>query len=174
MIIFEPSDCLYWTTYLFNNAIIINLDANIPSTNIYLDTNISNRLPINANIYLPDDIIHLEDNLQEEAFFNYIFSNDTQFVSFMNMIDILYAGKDIIVVTKPDSLLGDLLSSLITHRYGYRCIIINEPEDVMPLISYIEDEKGSFSLPGLACLDKDKDRYAYLITEAQLRSAGEL
>ena len=113
MIIFEPSDCLYWTTYLFNNAIIINLDANIPN------------MPINGNLNLPDEITHLEDNFQEEAYLNYIFSNKSQFSAFMNIIELLYSGIDIIMVTAPNSLLGDLLSSIISHRYGYRCIIIN-------------------------------------------------
>ena len=61
MIIFEPSDCLYWTQMMFPNTILINLDANIPN------------IPINAGLNLPDEIIHLEDNLQEEAFLNYIF-----------------------------------------------------------------------------------------------------
>lgn len=162
MIIFEPSDCLYWTSYMFSNAIIINLDASIQN------------MPINGNLNLPDEIIHLEDNFQEEAYFNYIFSNKPQFVAFMRIIDILYSGRDIIMVTQPDSLLGDLLSSLITHRYGYRCIIINEPEDVMPLLTYTEEEKGSFSLTGLQYLDQDKEKYAYIQMENELRNAGNL
>lgn len=162
MIIFEPSDCLYWTSYLFNDAVIINLDASIQN------------MPINGNLYLPDEIGHLEDNFQEEAYLNYIFSNKGQFTAFMSIIDLLYSGTDVIVVTQPYSLLGDLLSSIITHRYGYKCIIINEPEDTMPLLSYTEEEKGSFSLQGLQLLDQDKERYAYFQMETILRNKGEL
>lgn len=160
MIIFEPSDCLYWTQMMFPNTILINLDANIPN------------IPINAGLNLPDEIIHLEDNLQEEAFLNYIFSNRSLFTAFMNIIDLLYSGIDVTIITKPDSLLGDLLSSIISHRYGYRSTIINVPEDVMPLLSYTEEEKGSFSLLGLRNLDLDKERYAYILMENKLQKAG--
>ena len=159
MIIFEPSDCLYWTQMMFPNTVIINLDANI-------------NIPKNTGLYLPDEIVRLEDIFQEEAFFNYIFSEKRLFASFMGIIDLLYSGVDVIMVIERESLLGDLLSSIISHRYGYRPTIINEPEDVMPLLSYTEEEKGSFSLIGLRNLDQDKERFAYILMEEEYNRNG--
>jgi len=165
MLIFEPADCLYWTRYNYPNINVFELDNNSNIVGMITPLGItSNKL----NIDIPDEIVRLEYSHQEKAFEDYIIYNDGLFLTIMQIITLLYNGEDVVILTKPDSLIFDLLSNLIYNRYGYNCIIINEPEDIMPLSSLSENEKGSFSIQGLSFLDSDNARYAYLVTKMQI------
>lgn len=149
---------------------------------IYLKDNIDiNRLSILNLSSMSEDfervaiIPPLNINVQESdrfdsEYFNYIFSNDTIFLEFMKIIMALYYGYDVyIIVTQEPSYdyITESLAKLIQCRYGYNSYIVNDPEDILMIGTDIIPE-GEFSLPGLAMLDADKERYTYITTSMSM------
>ena len=165
MLIFEPADCLYWTRYCFPDIVPYKLNSK--------DTNITENI-MYCNINIPDEIARLECYEQESAFAEYMIYNEVAFMSYMQIIDQLYNGNDVVIVIEPESLISELLGNFIYTRYGYNHIIVNEPEDVMPLMNMTDEDRGSFSIQGLSFLDCDINRYGYgiekLLLEKRIRN----
>lgn len=135
--------------------VVLNLSSmiNMPSLNLY-----------------PPDIFKEISNEKEWdiAYANWILANDEQFISLLQIVYPLYLGLNVFVIVDwfhyiSNSYLANMNESiikLIQQRYGYCAAIINTPED------YLQQNKvlleSSFSIDGLANIDIDKDRLAYL------------
>lgn len=130
------------------------------------------------NLIPPDmaSVDFMDENVFDSQYYNYIFNNDTVFFDFMQVIMDLYYGENVfILVTQDDGYFDKITESLlriIYTRYGYVSYTLNDPEDFTDDM-LISDQTG-FSIPGLQCLDVDKDRYSYLYQAQVMKQKGEI
>lgn len=107
----------------------------------------------------PSSINCLDEREFDQAYFNFIMSNDFRFYEvFSKMIYPIYCGKNVVVLVQRNMFYDTITESLlklIQQRYGYNNIaIINEPSD----IDYIPKD-NNFTVNGVFNLDQDKERY---------------
>jgi len=94
----------------------------------------------------------------DQAYHNFILSNDMAFSQFMSIIIPVYMQPDTMVhiaILYNDYTIAfvESLIKLIQQRYGYNSYLINEIEDII----YISEPE--FSIPGLFALDQDLMRW---------------
>ena len=163
MLIIMPGNLILLnkTVQLFNkqNLKIFNLSSmneNVERVAILPPTNI-------FQICLTHDI--------DSYYSDYIFNTNSIFYEFMSKIIMpLYLQETVILLTTiddgPFNIVTESLLKIIQTRYGYNGIIINDIYDLEELQQIMLFGKESeFSLPGLAMLDIDKERYAYITSD---------
>lgn len=99
-----------------------------------------------------------EENF-DMSYFDYIFSNDIVFMSFMTIINGLYNSNIVYLIINHNEFNDKVTESLveiIKQRYGIIAYFINDPEDYNSL--FINRHDNDFSIPGLTNLDLDKNR----------------
>lgn len=108
-----------------------------------------------------------DDNNFDIEYYQYIFSNQQPFIELMKIIMPLYEGNDVFLLVSRgvDSFdkFTESLIKIIEARYGYTGVmILNDPSDYPDTFdrAKIMDE---FSIPGLNCLDQDKEKYTFMI-----------
>ena len=131
-------------------------------SSFYIDGIYLNGL-IPLNEYIPEEV--LEGNGSSNEFdinyHNYIFNNQTAFMSFMKMIIPVYNDPETIVQvliheSEYRNCILESLVKLIQQRYGYNSYIIHDINDFW----YMEEQK--FNIPGLFNMDNDLHIYNML------------
>jgi hypothetical protein len=98
----------------------------------------------------------------DQIYMNYILGNDSNFVAFFNIIQLLRAGRDVYLIVSNDDwseMIIESLLKLIQQRYGYNATRINCIEDLFTA------EPGDFNRSyGLFNYDTDAERYEEIMT----------
>lgn len=95
---------------------------------------------------------------------NYIMMNNSIFLVFFQIIEALYIGLQVYIISDEANWSENLIESLlklIQQRYGYNGYCVREDEDVMFALQ--RDNEGFNTSYGIANLDQDKARYEYLL-----------
>ena len=97
------------------------------------------------------------------VYMHYIMDNDIVFIEFFQIIQMLYRGIDVYLITIEqewcDSILESLLK-LIQQRYGYNAIRVNCIDDI------IYSNVSQFDpIYGVKNYDDDNERFEYLVKE---------
>lgn len=114
---------------------------------------------------------YLDDNF-DNAYYNYIFSNNEVFYQFFSIIYNLYCGADILITADSSEwseMLIEALMKLIQQRYGYNGVCIRSLEDY---IHAKNSNVNEFTGMGLTNMDMDRARYTYLMEQYRLRSGA--
>lgn len=154
MLIISPSHMAY------------NILSAIPYNTIPMNLSSLNEDFPRVALMPPRDIHFANGEIFDADYANYIFNNDYVFLEFMKIIMNLYFGNNVCLLVSQNEVFDKVTESLlkiIQERYGYNGVIINEPDDIIPLCSPAYED-GEFSIQGLAMLDIDKERYSYIIT----------
>ena len=104
-------------------------------------------------------------------YYNYIMENDGVFILFFRIIQFLYSGKDVYIISDEQEWCESLIESLlkiIQQRYGYNAYPVSSDEDVLYALQ--RDESYFNSSYGLANLDVDKTRYQYIVNNINLQN----
>ena len=139
-----------------------------PDTSILNLSSLNERFPRVA-LMPPPNLHFMNDEIFDENYFYYIFNNDLVFMELMKIIIPLYHGNNVCLLVTQNEVFDKITESLlklIQQRYGYNGIVINEAEDLL-MFDTLVYEDGEFSLPGLAMLDIDKERFSYLSLSLQ-------
>lgn len=107
-----------------------------------------------------ESISFRDEKLFDQAYANYIFSDNEIFSRFMGVILSFYYGSDVYILVDDSIDMGEIiiesLMKLIQQRYGIISNYIKESDD----LDYLTE--GTLSIPGLYNLDIDKSRYMTL------------
>lgn len=158
-----------------NNVIYLNGNIDMNHIVILNLSSMNEKFPGVALMPPPNTILSDNDSF-DKVYFEYIMCNDNVFLEFMKIIMPLYYGYDVYIeVTQGGNFdyITESLIKIIQQRYGYNSYIVNEPEDILMIGTEIIPE-GEFSIQGLSMLDIDKERYSYIMTEAELRDRGKI
>lgn len=139
-----------------------------PDTSILNLSSLNERFPRVA-LMPPPNLHFMNDEIFDENYFYYIFNNDLVFMELMKIIIQLYHGNNVCLLVTQNEVFDKITESLlklIQQRYGYNGIVINEAEDLLMFDTPVYED-GEFSLPGLAMLDIDKERFSYLSLSLQ-------
>lgn len=124
-----------------------------------------NRLDL---LYPPYGFIRSDNRDFDMSYYNYIMNNDNVFVQFFNIVYNLYLGNDVYLIISMDNWSINIIEAIlkiIQQRYGYDGVLINDYSDYL----YFSNSKtfGFDNGFGLMNLDKDLDRYIYLIESSK-------
>ncbi len=103
----------------------------------------------------------------DQAYANWIMSNDEQFIDLMKIVFPLFCGYNVFVVVNWYEYsespylanINETLIKFIQDRYGYSASIINTEEDYLG--QHRSSLESDFSIEGLANMDFDKSILAY-------------
>lgn len=90
-------------------------------------------------------------------YMNYLIMNDQIFVQFMNIVNALSFGKDVILLVYREESTFDpiteVVTKLIQQRYGYNYVILDD-------LGYLDSlQQSSFTTEGLLHYEQDAKRY---------------
>ena len=155
MILYGPSSCL---PYIDRDRFhVFNLTGLIETGD-------------SLKILIPPNELGRTDSFEFDVnYYNYIMGNNTIFVTFFRIIQILYSGKSVFIIYDNAEWSEGLMESLlkvIQQRYGYNAYYVTSDEDIIQAI--MSDSTGFDVNYGLANLDADKLRYQVLVKEMTL------
>lgn len=155
MLIFGDPKCIPTLKLYFSDFKIVNFNCCVlgyPNANL---------LPIKVPVE------KYNDQDFDNAYANYIMSDDNVFVSFFNLIIELHMGNNIFLMSNNADLninLPESLMKFIQYRYGFNGCICEEPEDLF----YAKE--SSFTIEGLFNFDSDRAIYLNILNNTgQLR-----
>lgn len=118
---------------------------------------------------LPKGVDCSSDENFDMSYFDYIYNNDCAFMEFMTIITNLYSGENVYIIIDHVDIfdrIAESLAEIIKQRFGYLSYFVNESSDY-DNINYITDS-SSFSIPGLANFDLDRQKYVGLLYKSGL------
>lgn len=134
-------------------------------------------------LHLIPNLKDIPVNIQDEynfnmAYWNWVLSNDEQFIDLMKIVYPLYCGYNVFVVVNwYDSSgftflasMNETLMKLIQERYGYSASIINTIEDYK--YQHNSELESEFSPQGILNMDNDKSILSYKL-ESIVMNGGE-
>lgn len=154
--------------------LMYGLARNIPTTDDLVVFNISGfaQIGIPLDVLIPPNSLGVTSSKEFDLnYYNWIMNNDALFVEFFRIIQALYTGKKVYLVSGDYDWAENTTESilkLIQQRYGYNGVYINSDDDFIMLSQY----EYKFSKYGLANLDYDKNRYSYLVNRMELQTPG--
>lgn len=117
----------------------------------------------------PNELGYLDSYEFDVNYYNYIMSNDQFFIVFFWIIESLYQGRYVYIISDEADWCESLIESLlkiIQQRYGYNAYNVRSEEDVLYALQR-DDCKFDVTY-GLHNLDQDKERYQYICKRIEL------
>lgn len=139
-----------------------------PKCRIYSFTSFAERYPRLQTLIPPNFLGASSEKDFDINYMHYVFDVDTNFFEFMNcIVEPLYQGMDVylcIANNEWSEIMIESLLKMIQQRYGYNATRIEHINDLFN--AEITDFEPTY---GLMNLDEDNKRFAYLVTQNELR-----
>lgn len=124
------------------------------------------------NLLVPgSQFVRLDSKEFDMMYYEYIFNNDEAFLQFFVIIQQLYTGKSVYIISNEEDWCENLVESLlkvIQQRYGYNAVYITCEDDFLQASNMLFD----FEPFGLVNLDVDKYRYSYLVNQREIQTGN--
>ena len=121
----------------------------------------------------PNDLGRLDSFEFDVNYFRYVMENNQIFIIFFRIIQSLYTGVPVYIISDEADWCESLIESLlkiIQQRYGYNGFCVKDDEDVL---FALQRDNSSFNPSyGLQNLDMDKARYQYLVKQIEMFNPG--
>ena len=117
----------------------------------------------------PNELGRFDSYEFDVNYYNYIIQNNAMFVTFFRIIQSLYIGQNVYIISDEADWCENLIESIlkiIQQRYGYNGYCVKNNEDIMFAIQ--RDNSTFDSTYGLANLDQDKLRYQYIVKQMEI------
>lgn len=123
----------------------------------------------NSNVFQPIYLMPPREMLMsshefDQQYISLILTNDTYFMEFMKIINLLKDGKDVFILTYNEEStfnpISETLLKFIQQRYGY------DYQEVHSVSDYNPYDPSGFTTPGILQFDDDFRRYEELIIKA--------
>ena len=117
----------------------------------------------------PNELGRMDSYEFDVNYFNYVMYNDPIFLTFFRIIQSLYTGRSVYIISDEADWSENLVESIfkiIQQRYGYNGYCVKTDEDIL---FALQRDDGYFNPTfGLQNLDQDKLRYQYLVKRMEL------
>lgn len=155
MLMYGPTRCLQFIDK--STFVVYNLTGMIEGFE-----NIQSLIP-------PNELGRFDSYEFDLNYFNYVMQNDAIFVTFFRIIQSLYTGRSVYIISDEADWAESLIESLmkiIQQRYGYNGYCVKTDEDI--IFALQRDDCNFNSTFGLQNLDQDKLRYQYLVKRMEM------